>query len=115
MSRTPQNPALFEVASIEPHPEPIAISPTAIPRRPGTKVGKLSGIRLRTLTARAENSVRICGTPEARFTTSPGKCSGHAGRAMQEVSGTTAPEYFCEALEATSLAGLNVSGFTAVG
>jgi polygalacturonase len=42
-----------------------AISLTAIPRRPGTKVGKMSGIRLRNITARAENSVRVCGTPES--------------------------------------------------
>ena len=43
-----------------------AISLTAIPRSPQTKVGKLHDVRIRNVTARAENSVRICGSPQSR-------------------------------------------------
>lgn len=39
-----------------------AISLTAIPRRAGAPVGKLSNIRFRNIQARAENSIRICGS-----------------------------------------------------
>ena len=40
-----------------------AISLTALPRTPDAAVGKLHDIRIRNVTARAENSARICGTP----------------------------------------------------
>jgi len=43
-----------------------AISLTAIPRSPQTKVGKLHDVRIRNVTARAENSVRICGSAQSR-------------------------------------------------
>jgi len=43
-----------------------AISFTAIPRSPGVKVGRIHDVRLRNVTARAENSVRIEGVPESR-------------------------------------------------
>jgi hypothetical protein len=42
-----------------------AISLTALPRKPGALVGKLHDIRFRNITARAENSARICGSPES--------------------------------------------------
>jgi len=45
-----------------------AISLTAHPRTPQTKVGKLHDIRIRNVTARAENSARICGTPQSPVT-----------------------------------------------
>jgi len=41
-----------------------AISLTALPRKAGGTVGKLHDIRIRNITARAENTARICGTPE---------------------------------------------------
>ncbi len=44
-----------------------AISLTAIPRTPQTKLGRLSDIRLSNITCRAENSVRINGTRESRI------------------------------------------------
>ena len=42
-----------------------AISLTVHPRSGQTKVGKLSDVRIRDITARAENSARICGCPES--------------------------------------------------
>jgi len=39
-----------------------AISLTAIPRNPQTRIGTLHDIRIRNVTARSENSVRVCGT-----------------------------------------------------
>ncbi|HXS93623.1 MAG TPA: glycosyl hydrolase family 28 protein [Candidatus Limnocylindrales bacterium] len=45
--------------------EPISF--TAIPRAAGGKVGRIHDIRVRNVTARAENSVRIDGTPESRI------------------------------------------------
>ncbi len=42
-----------------------AISMTAIPRKPGAPVGKLHDIRIRNVTARGENSARICGSPDS--------------------------------------------------
>lgn len=44
-----------------------AISFTAMPRAPGTPVGKISGVRVENVTGRAENSVRISGSPESRI------------------------------------------------
>jgi len=43
-----------------------AISFTAIPRTPETKVGKIQQIHVRNVTGRAENSIRIQGTPDSR-------------------------------------------------
>lgn len=43
-----------------------AISFTAIPRAAGAKVGRIHDVRVRNVTARAENSVRIDGSPESR-------------------------------------------------
>jgi hypothetical protein len=43
-----------------------AISFTAIPRRPGTKVGTMHHIRVEKVTGRAENSVRIWGSQQNR-------------------------------------------------
>jgi polygalacturonase len=40
-----------------------AISLTAIPRTPQTKIGSLRDIRIRNVTGRAENSVRVSGSP----------------------------------------------------
>ena len=45
-----------------------AISLTVHPRNAQTKVGKLHDIRIRDITARAENSARICGCPESPIT-----------------------------------------------
>ena len=42
-----------------------AISLTAHPRNPQTKVGALRGVRISGITARAENSARICGCSES--------------------------------------------------
>jgi hypothetical protein len=42
-----------------------AISLTAHPRSPGAKLGRLHDVRIRNVTARAENSVRISGSPES--------------------------------------------------
>ena len=44
-----------------------AISLTAIPRTKETKIGKISGVRIRNVTGRSENSVRVSGTPESRI------------------------------------------------
>jgi hypothetical protein len=44
-----------------------AISLTAIPRRPETKVGTIHDIRLQRITGRAENSVRISGSRNSRI------------------------------------------------
>jgi hypothetical protein len=44
-----------------------AISFTAIPRAPGGKVGRIHDVRVRNVTARAENSVRIDGVAESRI------------------------------------------------
>ena len=44
-----------------------AISFTAIPRAAGGKIGQIRDIQVRNVTARAENSVRIDGTPESRI------------------------------------------------
>lgn len=44
-----------------------AISFTAIPRTPETKPGTLSNVRVIDVTGRAENSVRISGSPESRI------------------------------------------------
>jgi len=43
-----------------------AISFTAIPRTPATKVGTMHHITVERVTGRAENSVRIAGSPQAR-------------------------------------------------
>lgn len=43
-----------------------AISFTAIPRTPETKVGKIENVLVRNVTGRAENSIRIEGTPASR-------------------------------------------------
>jgi hypothetical protein len=43
-----------------------AISFTAIPRAKGTKLGRIHDVRLRNITARAENSVRINGSAVSR-------------------------------------------------
>ena len=45
-----------------------AISFTALPRTPETKVGKIENITVRNVTGRAENSIRIEGTPASRVT-----------------------------------------------
>jgi polygalacturonase len=44
-----------------------AISFTAIPRARGGKVGRIHDIRVRNVTAKAENSVRIEGVPDSRI------------------------------------------------
>jgi hypothetical protein len=44
-----------------------AISLTAIPRTPQTKVGKIHDVRIQNVSGRAENSVRVSGTPESRI------------------------------------------------
>lgn len=44
-----------------------AISFTAIPRAPGAKVGQIRNIQVKNVTGRAENSVRISGSPESRI------------------------------------------------
>ena len=44
-----------------------ALSLTAIPRKPGAKVGRIRGVTLRNVRGRAENSARICGSPESRI------------------------------------------------
>jgi polygalacturonase len=44
-----------------------AVSLTAIPRTRETKVGRISGVRIRNVAGRAENSLRISGTPESRI------------------------------------------------
>jgi len=44
-----------------------AISFTAIPRTPETKVGRIEGVRVENVTGRAENSVRISGCRESRI------------------------------------------------
>ena len=43
-----------------------AISLTAIPRAPGTKVGAIHDVRIRNVSGRAENSVRVSGCKESR-------------------------------------------------
>ncbi len=43
-----------------------AISLTAIPRKPGSKIGTLHHINLQNVTGRAENSVRVWGSPDSR-------------------------------------------------
>ncbi len=43
-----------------------AISFTAIPRKPETKVGTISNVRVVNVTGRAENSVRVSGSPQSR-------------------------------------------------
>jgi polygalacturonase len=43
-----------------------AISFTAIPRKPGAKLGILHDITVQNVTGRAENSVRVWGSPESR-------------------------------------------------
>jgi hypothetical protein len=44
-----------------------AISLTAVPRNAQSKPGKLHDIRIRNVTGRAENSVRICGSAQSRI------------------------------------------------
>ena len=44
-----------------------AISFTALPRTPETKVGTISNVRVVNVTGRAENSVRISGSPQSRI------------------------------------------------
>ena len=44
-----------------------AISFTAIPRAAGSRVGKIHDVRVRNVTGRAENSVRVNGTVESRI------------------------------------------------
>ncbi len=43
-----------------------AISLTAIPRAPGAKVGTIHDVRVTNVTGRAENSVRVSGSPQSR-------------------------------------------------
>ncbi len=43
-----------------------AISLTALPRGPQTRLGSLHHVRIRNVTGRAENSARICGVPSSR-------------------------------------------------
>ena len=43
-----------------------AISFTAIPRKPGAKLGSMHHITVQNVTGRAENSVRVWGSPESR-------------------------------------------------
>ncbi len=44
-----------------------AISLTAIPRTPETRTGTISNVRVVNVTGRAENSVRISGSPQSRI------------------------------------------------
>jgi hypothetical protein len=44
-----------------------AISFTAIPRVPQGKIGSIHDVRIQNVTGRAENSVRVSGTPESRI------------------------------------------------
>jgi polygalacturonase len=44
-----------------------AISFTAIPRAPQTRIGTIRDVRVQNVSGRAENSVRINGTPESRI------------------------------------------------
>ncbi len=44
-----------------------AISLTALPRQPGTALGKISGVRIENVSGRAENSLRISGCAESRI------------------------------------------------
>ena len=44
-----------------------AVSFTAIPRTPQTKIGAIHNVKVRNVTGRAENSIRINGTPESRI------------------------------------------------
>lgn len=44
-----------------------AISLTAIPRVATNKLGTLHNVRIQNVTGRAENSVRICGSPDSRI------------------------------------------------
>jgi hypothetical protein len=44
-----------------------AISLTAIPRAPAAKIGVIRGVRIRNVTGRAENSVRVSGSPGSRI------------------------------------------------
>ena len=44
-----------------------AISLTAIPRTKEAKVGRISGVRIRNVTGRSENSARVNGTAESRI------------------------------------------------
>jgi hypothetical protein len=43
-----------------------AISFTAIPRKPGAKIGSLHHITVENVSGRAENSVRVCGSEDSR-------------------------------------------------
>ncbi len=43
-----------------------AISFTAIPRKPGSAIGKLHHVVVDNVTGTAENSVRVCGSPQSR-------------------------------------------------
>jgi polygalacturonase len=44
-----------------------AISFTAMPRTRGGRIGRIEGVRVRNVTGRAENSIRINGVPESRI------------------------------------------------
>lgn len=44
-----------------------AISLTAIPRRPETKLGTLRDVHMENVRAHAENSIRVVGSPESRI------------------------------------------------
>ena len=44
-----------------------AISFTALPRTPETKVGTISNVRVTNVTGRAENSIRLSGSPQSRL------------------------------------------------
>jgi hypothetical protein len=44
-----------------------AISLTAIPRTGTNRLGTLRNVRIQNVTGRAENSIRICGSPESRI------------------------------------------------
>ena len=44
-----------------------AISVTAVPRKPSTKVGVVSDVTFRNIVGRSENSIRVCGAPGSRI------------------------------------------------
>jgi polygalacturonase len=116
-----------------------AISLTAIPRTKETKIGKISGVRFRNITGRAENSVRVNGTAESRIADvrlenvdltldrwtaypglephqTPGFSIRHAdGVTLKDCKltwGKNCPDYFTHALEAEDVSGLALTRFT---
>jgi len=129
-----------------------AISLTAIPRLPATKLGKMCDIQIQNVTGLAENSVRINGTTNSRiqnvrlenvrvkldrwtkykggvFDNRPTRVLetiqthdtlGFSIRCADEVTlkncsitwGRNLPDYFSCALEAESVTGLRMTGFS---